>query len=45
MHKLIIITIIIALGLIIYNQIKTPDYIKINQEMVELCNYSDTECD
>lgn len=45
MRKLIIIAIIIALGLIVYNQVKTPDWVKVNQEMVELCSYSDTECD
>lgn len=45
MRKLIVIAIIITLGLIVYNQTKTPDYVKINQEMVELCSYSNTECD
>ena len=45
MRKLIVIAIIIALGLIVYNQTKTPDWVKINQEMTELCTYSDTECD
>lgn len=46
MRKLIIITIIIALGLVVYNQVKTPDWVKVNQEMTELCSYSNTEdCD
>lgn len=46
MRKLIIIAIIIALGLIVYNQVKTPDEIKVTQDMAELCTMSgDVECD
>ncbi len=45
MRKLIIIAIII-LGIIVYNQVKTPDEIKVTQDMAELCTMSgDVECD
>lgn len=44
MRKLIIIAIII-LGIIVYNQVKTPDEIKVIQEMTEICGYTDVECD
>lgn len=44
---LIVITIIIAGVIIFYNQTKIPDWVKVNQEMVELCTMSgdDVECD
>ena len=45
MKKLIAISILIIVGIIFYNQTKIPDYVKINQEMVLLCTYSDVECD
>ena len=45
MKKLIVISILIIAGMIFYNQIKIPNYVKINQEMVLLCTYSDVECD
>lgn len=45
MKKLIIISILIAIGVLFYNQTKTPDYVKVNQEMVELCTIYDGECD
>ena len=45
MRKLIIIAIIIF-GIIVYNQVKTPDEIKVTQDMAELCTMSgNVECD
>lgn len=37
MKKLFIILLILAIGLYIYNQIKTPDYIKINHAEAQRC--------
>ena len=45
MKKLITISILIIAGMVFYNQTKMSDYVKINQEMVLLCTYSDVECD
>lgn len=48
MKKLIVISILIIVGVIIfYNQTKTPDWVKVNQEMTKLCTMSgdDVECD
>ena len=46
MKKLIIISILIAIGVLFYNQTKTPDWVKVNQEMTMLCTMSgDVECD
>ena len=45
MKKLITISILIIAGMVFYNQTKTPDYVRVNQDMVLLCTYSDVECD